>query len=188
MIILFIFYGGLVINLADFDTTEACMAAEKRLNADYWEFEFRTECLAGGADMTTIAWDGKILAADSQGTAAGAIEYYHNTKIKRLKSGAVMASCGDRADGFAVQSWIDGKSDKPVVSDGFEAIVIEKGKAKVLVHPSLHPYPVKPPYAVGSGWRWALAAMDHGKNAPDAIRYAKTRDVNTGGRVRTART
>lgn len=39
--------------------------------------------------------------------------------------------------------------------------------------------------AVGSGRDFALAAMDFGKTAVDAVKYAKTRDTGTGGRVRT---
>lgn len=38
--------------------------------------------------------------------------------------------------------------------------------------------------ADGSGYAFALAAMDFGKNARDAIKYAMKRDVYTGGRIR----
>lgn len=38
--------------------------------------------------------------------------------------------------------------------------------------------------AIGSGGDFALAAMDHGKSAKEAVKYAMTRDVYTGGRVR----
>jgi ATP-dependent protease HslVU (ClpYQ) peptidase subunit len=38
--------------------------------------------------------------------------------------------------------------------------------------------------AIGSGGDFALAAMDFGKSAKEAINYAKTRDSATGGRVR----
>lgn len=37
--------------------------------------------------------------------------------------------------------------------------------------------------ALGSGKAWALAAMDFGKNAKQAVDYAKTRDIYTGGRT-----
>lgn len=39
-------------------------------------------------------------------------------------------------------------------------------------------------FAFGSGCDFALAAMDHGKSAKEAVKYAMTRDVYTGGRVR----
>lgn len=38
--------------------------------------------------------------------------------------------------------------------------------------------------ALGSGRDFALAAMDFGKSAKEAVKYAMTRDVYTGGRVR----
>lgn len=39
-------------------------------------------------------------------------------------------------------------------------------------------------YTSGSGCTYATGAMDHGKSALEAVKYAMTRDVNTGGRVR----
>ena len=37
--------------------------------------------------------------------------------------------------------------------------------------------------AIGSGENWALAALDMGKSAHDAVEYASTRDIYTGGSV-----
>jgi len=39
-------------------------------------------------------------------------------------------------------------------------------------------------YTLGSGGRFATGAMDHGKLAKEAVQYAMTRDVYTGGKVR----
>lgn len=39
-------------------------------------------------------------------------------------------------------------------------------------------------FAFGSGCDFALAAMDFGKSAKEAVKYAMTRDIYTGGRVR----
>lgn len=38
--------------------------------------------------------------------------------------------------------------------------------------------------AIGSGERFAISAMDHGKSAQDAVEYAMKRDVFTGGVVK----
>lgn len=43
--------------------------------------------------------------------------------------------------------------------------------------------PVDYSYALGSGFEFALAAMDFGKTAVEAVEYTKTRDSNTGGKV-----
>ena len=41
------------------------------------------------------------------------------------------------------------------------------------------------PVAYGSGQDFAYSAMDFGKTAKQAVKYAMTRDSNTGGKVRT---
>lgn len=38
-------------------------------------------------------------------------------------------------------------------------------------------------YAIGSGSSFALAAMDFGRTAKDAVKYAMTRDVYSGGKI-----
>ncbi|MNJ79145.1 hypothetical protein D3C77_770710 [compost metagenome] len=43
------------------------------------------------------------------------------------------------------------------------------------------------PDAIGSGAPYALAAMDMGASAEDAVRAAMKRDIYTGGKIRTLR-
>ncbi|GAI22667.1 unnamed protein product, partial [marine sediment metagenome] len=43
------------------------------------------------------------------------------------------------------------------------------------------------PDAIGSGSAYALAAMDMGASAEEAVRAAMKRDIYTGGKVRTMR-
>jgi len=38
-------------------------------------------------------------------------------------------------------------------------------------------------YGTGSGGQWALSALDHGKSAREAVEYAITRDIYSGGKV-----
>ena len=38
-------------------------------------------------------------------------------------------------------------------------------------------------YATGSGYTWAMSALDHGKTAKEAVEYAMTRDIYSGGKV-----
>ncbi len=38
--------------------------------------------------------------------------------------------------------------------------------------------------AAGTGWQWALAALDFGKTTRQAVEYAATRDTGTGGQIR----
>lgn len=37
--------------------------------------------------------------------------------------------------------------------------------------------------AIGSGWQFALSAMDFGRSAKEAVEYAATRDSCTGGKI-----
>ena len=41
--------------------------------------------------------------------------------------------------------------------------------------------------AIGSGWQFALSAMDFGRSAKEAVEYAATRDSCTGGKISTLR-
>lgn len=41
--------------------------------------------------------------------------------------------------------------------------------------------------AIGSGWQFALSAMDFGRNAKEAVEYAATRDSCTGGKITSMR-
>lgn len=38
--------------------------------------------------------------------------------------------------------------------------------------------------ATGTGWQFALSALDFGKTTKQAVEYAATRDTNTGGQIR----
>jgi ATP-dependent protease HslVU (ClpYQ) peptidase subunit len=42
---------------------------------------------------------------------------------------------------------------------------------------------VKPPYAIGSGWREAVAALRAGASPAMAVKIAATIDVYTGGKI-----
>ena len=39
-------------------------------------------------------------------------------------------------------------------------------------------------YAMGSGWQFALSAMDLGLTAKESVKYAMTRDLKSGGKVK----
>lgn len=136
--------------------------------------------------MTTIAYhhgDSEI-AADGRLTAGGDI--VHDRADKSVKVGArTFYCCGKRGQyqRFA-EDCENGKAVdwEPDVS----AIMVEKGRAFLC---SVHDrrYCVSPldyNEAIGSGASYAVAAMDFGRSAREAVRYASTRDVYTGGRVK----
>jgi len=135
--------------------------------------------------MTTIAYDGKTVAVDSrrcQGSliiSDDVIKYkYQNSKLFFLtgatdecdyfaKNFCAGELCGFKKCGASGILLTDGSVFYVGVDDDvFFACPVDGRKT-----------------SCGSGESFALAAMDHKKNAEDAVKYAMTRDVLTGGKV-----
>lgn len=133
--------------------------------------------------MTTIAWDGRTLAADTQQTQDGYVCGYIR-KIFKLDDGRIMAAAGQSPYSHAVVAWLNG-GEKPTIKDGdrIEVIVIAKGGAAIEYDEKLLPYPASAPWASGSGGRFALSAMRLGYGAVDAVFHACDLDVCSGGKV-----
>lgn len=139
--------------------------------------------------MTTIAWDGKIFAVDTLVTCDGG-RCAHSSKLFRWPTQGgerIVAGAGELSQLAGLCNWLQNpEGDKPVV-EKIEAIALSVFNGQVqgveLFDYSLVPFLMRGPTAIGSGWRWALAAMDHGKNAIQAVEYAMSRDVFTGGEI-----
>lgn len=131
--------------------------------------------------MTTIAYDGKSIAADTQISLNGDT-WCNRSKVIQTKTGLIIAA-GDCQDAHLVADWIDEgmpKDKRPNVDAGFFGFVVHEGNVfeienKVVLMPAT------PNTAAGSGWVWATAAMDHNKTALEAVQYAGTRDHGTSG-------
>lgn len=136
--------------------------------------------------MTTIAWDGKTLAVDSLVERRGSIAFYESKLLIDKEKGAV-ACVGDRQDAKAFGQWFlsDFKGDPPKINqDYFTGIFLDLKGVLMYYETRLFGYPISNyPTAWGAGWEWAQAALDHGKDAVEAIEYAITRDPFTGGEV-----
>jgi hypothetical protein len=143
--------------------------------------------------VTVIAWDGKTLAADKQGTWNGTKRRV--TKIFRVGADLVAFS-GEPQFGLAmVQWWRDGgkpeqfpkhQSDK---DDWQPFLVIQKqrGRPRILRFERT-PFPIvleERTYAMGSGSDFATAAMDCGRTAVGAVRVACKRDNGCGNGIDT---
>ena len=134
--------------------------------------------------MTTIAYKDGVMAADSQTDW-----FYRETvdiKIQK-KHGVMVGSCGNTGDGKKFRDWILNKGDKPELKDKFSALVVRNGRV-TQYDSCLVPMRSEKYTAIGSGAAFAIAAMDCGKNAIEAVRIAKRRDISTGGRIRTIKT
>lgn len=131
--------------------------------------------------MTTIAFDGHSLAADRQVSSDGAL-YRHSIKLHHVPGG-VFACAGSVSQTHKFLRWYKaGMKSEPPVLDCFDAISLVKGKVSEWEGSDEIPSDNQK-LAIGSGMVWAMAAMDFGMSAREAVTYAATRDNQTGGTV-----
>lgn len=157
--------------------------------------------------MTTIAFDGKTLASDSQLTLGDLRLDSHTQKIFQPNTGEFWYVNGEKAMAFGVSgklsavqavraalaSGMSGYRGLTADSrfpkgDSFKYLVItEAGEVYAGGQYSDDETPwlarVSPPIAVGSGAEFAVGAMATGASAEFAVEIASRFDVNTGGGV-----
>lgn len=139
--------------------------------------------------MTTIVFDGQILAADSLVVTSDSAFRFMN-KIVELDSTSGFSLCGEAQDIFLAKEWFesDRKGEKPKLSEHCSGLFWDAGTLYAFEDKlTLMKVDRAVCYADGSGWKWAMAAMDHGKNAIEAVEYAGTKDCSTGGKVYSVR-
>jgi len=166
----------------------------------YWAGNYCSKLEQQENDVTTIAWDGKTLAGDSQSTNGGLPRTF--TKLWKLASGDFFGACGDAQDCIAVKDWLNSLKEKesPKVADSFGALLIKVQKS-IVVYPDkpevttvtttvykledkLIEIPVKEKQtAIGSGRDFAIAAMRLNCDAAVAVSIASEFDVYTGGLI-----
>lgn len=138
--------------------------------------------------MTTIAYhhESQKIAVDGRCCAGDTI--LTDTEEKWCYDGAdLWFFCGSTCD----QDWfIDvHKSGKPIEGDFYPdcgALLVRDGKVYAAgINNDGCPFLCVNEFnrAIGSGEQWAVAAMDHGKTACDAVNYASKKDVYTGSCV-----
>lgn len=132
--------------------------------------------------MTTIAWDGKVLAGDTLSVNGSFCREV--VKIHRVQKDIYFGAAGYLEDAYKALAWLRQQdSERPELDESFTGIVVEKGKA-YRIEAGLIYLPIKEPYhAVGSGADCAIVALYLGKSAVEAIKIASLFDVNTGSKV-----
>lgn len=140
--------------------------------------------------MTTIAWDGTTLAAD---TLALSDCLKRRTSKLRVTDRFIYGMAGYESEGIVIARWLADGADvtKPpaVDDDGAKGIIIDRksGRAFIPSGKSCAFLPVHEPFfAVGSGRDFAIAAMALGKSAEEAVNLAAFYDASTGGIVELA--
>lgn len=133
--------------------------------------------------MTTIAWDGKTLAADSQITYGGLACTLE--KIWRLNGGQLFGATGAAQDAYAVRYWLEDPSrPEPKLGDDFAGILILTDGSSWRLESSLIRMPITEScHALGSGRDFAIAGMALGLSAVQAVELAIRFDAYSSGEV-----
>jgi len=137
--------------------------------------------------MTTIAYKNGVIAYDSRATREGVIVTDKADKML-VRDGTHFFLCGSTCDFERfVSLWFDRDSErfKGIDCGGF--VYCKDGLFQAGVCEEDGPYRAKiePERidAVGSGAHFAMAAMDMGATAEEAVKIAMMRDTGTGGKV-----
>lgn len=150
--------------------------------------------------MTTAAYDGESLAV-SVSLSNGNVHNWYQALFSggKGKTAWHAALCGEPVDNLCVRDWLDdmltpkpikrveeGEDpellEQPAVAEDFYGLVLTSEGHYELTS-DLVLIPLSGKAAVGTGWQFAASAMDHGKNATEALQYASTRDPLTTGDV-----
>ncbi len=136
--------------------------------------------------MTTIAWDGKSLAADRQATSGGGgIRRVGEPKVRHVGR-YIYGGMGSMDDVEQIFEWLrnGGGDPRPRLEEGGSyglAVDVGTGIAYFVEGKTPHLLPVHEKVAAaGSGRDYALAALVLGKTAKQAIELAIKLDVFTG--------
>lgn len=138
--------------------------------------------------MTTVAFDGKTLAADKRATSGNNISTV--TKIRRIGD-LLVGGSGDLDFVLSMMEWIEKGRDIAAFpthqrdkDDWQTVLVIEKDGTPSVYNRTPHPIRYEQPnVAIGSGRDFALAAMHLGCDAITAVKVASALDCGTGNGV-----
>jgi len=136
--------------------------------------------------MTTVAYNhkDKEIAVDSRFSRGDIISTDNGIKV--FKEKGVTFVCAGLTSGYKslIEMWFSMESKESLMCSAFvvdNGVIYEFGLDSdgVLSKEALSENLCK-----GSGEFWAMAAMDFGCSAKEAVKYAMTRDMYTGGKIR----
>lgn len=136
--------------------------------------------------MTTIAIDHNTISADGRTTGNEIIQNDQTVKLHK-RDGVIYAFAGSVQD---CQDFVDAISDgTEIPKESLNANVVTIEGDEVRIHAvsdgEYTSWAVSLPYSFGSGSAYALSAMDLGKTSREAVKYDMTRDIYSGGKIKT---
>lgn len=137
--------------------------------------------------MTTISYNhkDKEIAVDSRLTCGGTITSDKQNKTQ-IENGVLFIFCGKCCDQDLLVDYYFDRNKSNLLPEA-SAFVVDRGIAYALTVSDdgvVNKYKMQHNDARGSGEQFALAAMDFGCSAKDAVKYTMTRDIYTGGKIR----
>lgn len=133
--------------------------------------------------MTTVATDGKTMAADRLVTGDGII-HGTVTKLHRLEDGSVMGLCGSAFQYDQFAAWYNsGRAEGLHVADEMEALVLHPDGTVSCYNQHGYSFKHSLPASCGSGCSIAYGAMEAGASPMEAVEIACKRDIRSGGGV-----
>lgn len=134
--------------------------------------------------MTTVACDGKTMAADSKTDMDGISDTVK--KLHKARNGDILGFAGDVGAGLKFFHWYDSNRVDSVDLGDTCVLVLHPSGKMTLWDSSMHPMTVtRPVFAIGSGGLAALAAMLAGADAKKAVQISCKLDPASGPPVRT---
>lgn len=134
--------------------------------------------------MTTIAYDGEIIACDSIVCSNSEIISMDSKKVKLL-GGVYHIAAGRLSERYMMEDYINGVNIcQPDVDDITSWIICSKG---IYLYDNGYFMKLGDKYtkfATGSGGDYALGALDNGANAIKAVEIACKRDTGSGGEIK----
>jgi hypothetical protein len=141
--------------------------------------------------MTTIAWDGQTLAADSCSWSGGARRRVRKVFKVRSPDGRcfLVAFAGNGSFALAVLAWMRGKRDRPdpltfmghtELPNQCALVIDEKKRIWQLGNELTYSQMQERVYAFGAGQEFAWGALEAGATATQAIRIAMKRSDYAG--------
>ena len=139
------------------------------------------------SNITTIAWDGKTLAADRRAVHQDCIST--SQKIFRLEDGRLVGAAGGWTVCQIWMDWLVAGGERPALLATEEEYIngLEiRPDGNCIQHLRHGSVPTFDPFiAFGSGKHFAMAAMACGKTAAQAVEIAAMFDPHTGNGIDT---
>jgi ATP-dependent protease HslVU (ClpYQ) peptidase subunit len=136
--------------------------------------------------VTTVACDGKRMASDGYISAGDVLVETNYRKVHKLEDGRILGFAGN---GYNWEPVIDyfkstAKNKKwPTISGNSSILLLEPNGRCLLYDNEGRSFERTVPVAIGSGWQFALGAMDNGASVEEAVLIASKRDLATGGTI-----